>query len=297
MPKGTNNIEHAQQEFNKRYGVDFSIDEFDGTMSGFAEFGGGVNVNEIYRATFSALYKKAYANFVDRKIGDKFDFVEMINEFDKNIMEPYRAQCKNDNKTAPKPYGEWKVSDYLDGVSNYLDDIPLFKPYYAAQRYSDGSLSISDMRNYINNLKKRDDVTVGELSTVDCYISALDTVSRQRSLISKILHPIRYIAEKIYLRSFTSYLEQKTGGKLLTEAGNAKYDGISAISEDQLIGNCRDAVGAAKVQALKNEAERDTCTSEREQISVKGAVSREPKNDTSEKVEYIEVPAKNYFDF
>lgn len=299
MPLNRKKLEAAQAAFNKKYGVKFDIDEFDGSISGLAEIGGIENANQIYKMTFSDLYKEAFANFADRKIDGTFDFMEMINEFDKNIMEPYREECSADGKKCPNSYGGWKVSDYLASVDTYLNDMPLFKPQYAEQRYREGKLGMSDMRAYVNDLKKKDNVTLGELSTVDCYISALSQANDNRSLISKILNPIGLIIEKIHLWIFKSYLEKQTGGLLSTldQDGNEKYQKIAEISNDTLIANARETVGKAKELALKTEQTREVAESQKEQVKIPASEITDEQIKIVDQIVYNDPNKENVIDF
>ena len=289
-------LEAAQAEFNKKYGVDFDIDEFDASISGLAEIGGIENANQMYKMKFKELYQKAFENFVDRRIDGTFDFMEMINEFDKNIMEPYR---EGEGKSALKPYGGWKVSDYLTSVDTYLNDMPLFKPQYAEQRYREGKLGMGDMRAYVNELKKKDNVTLGELSTVDCYISALTQSNNNRSLISKILNPIGLLIEKIHLWILRSYLEKQTGGPLsaLDQDGNEKYQEIAEISNDGLIAKARETVGNAKELALRNEQTREAAESQKEQVKIPASEITDEQIKTFDQVVYNDPQKENSIDF
>ena len=292
-------LEAAQAAFNKKYGVNFDIDEFGASISGLSEIGGIDNADQMYKMKFSELYKKAFENFVDRKIDGTFDFMEMINDFDKNIMEPYREERKGEGKSAPKPYGGWKVSEYLASVDTYLNDMPLLKPLYAGQRYREGKLGMSDMRAYVNNLKKKDNVTPGELSTVDCYISALSEANENRSLISKILNPIGLIIEKIHLWLFKSYLEKQTGGPLsaLEQDGNEKYKEIYEISNDTLIAKARETVENAKELALSNEQTREAAKSQKEQVKIPTSEITDEQIKTFDQVVYNDPQKENSIDF
>lgn len=278
-------IETAQAEFNKKYGVEFNFDEYEGSVSCLDEGGGATSADQIYRVMFTNLYKQAFANFVDRKIDKEFDFVQMLNEFDKSIMGPYREECKTTENVAPKPFGGWTVSQYLTSVDNFLSDEPLFKPHYATQRYNQGKLGLFQMRAYVNSLRSRDDVSTGELSTVDCYMKAIEKSNSDRALIYKILNPVRLIAEAIMLRSFRSYLEQKTGGKLDTQT-NANYASIDAISNDHLIGNARDTVASSKEIALKVEQQR--AEPDKQKMTVSSAAGNDDGIKVEDKVEQKE---------
>ena len=114
MPTFEERINTEQQNFYEKYGVNFDIEGFE-TKSSFHDNLGGFGVNTLYRQAFIPLYKKAFANFIDGKIGDSFDVADMINDFEK-IMEPYREKC-NENKNVKAPdclilFIQWKYGRF-----------------------------------------------------------------------------------------------------------------------------------------------------------------------------------------
>ena len=296
MSKNRQQLEAAQEAFNKKYGVNFDIDEFSASIDGLAEIGNIAGADQIYKVTFSKLYKKAFANFVDRKIDGTLDFMEMINEFDKNIIEPYRKECSDEKKPAPKPYGGWKVSDYLKSVGEYFYDVPSIKSLYAEQRYQSGELGMFKMRAFVNGLRQKENVTAGELSTVDCYLSALSSANKNRSPILKILNPVRFIAEKIFMWSFKRYLEQKTGGALDVEK-NQSYKEISDIANDNLIVNAKETVGKARDMALQNEQTRAAVQNEKEHVPINASEINGDQVKTVDQIVFEDPQKDNFIDF
>jgi hypothetical protein len=98
------------------------------------------------------------------------------------------------------------------------------------------------------------------------------------------------------LRSFRSYLEQKTGGKLDTQT-NANYASIDAISNDHLIGSARDTVAAAKDMALQNEQTRKAAQSEKEQVPINASEINGDQVKTVDQIVYEDPQKDNFIDF
>lgn len=285
MPKQNKNTQTPQDTFNKKYGVDFDIEAFAEGMSFHDDFGSSELMNGIYKTTFTELYKKAYGNFIDRKIGTKFDFVEMLNDFENNIMEPYRKSAQSSGRKPPSPYGGWKLSEYIESVDNYLGGISISKEIFAKERYENRSLRMRDMRKYVDGLKKRNDVTPAELSTVNCYIAGLSYTSNNRSLASKIGNLFRYLAEQRTIKAFTRYLEEKTGGPLsLAEGVNPGYAEVVELSGNADIANSRNAVSFAMEKANGNDRARDAETDEKTRIHVAGIVTTDADISNSERI-------------
>ena len=272
MSKKFDQIEKAQKEFNRRYGVDFDIEELDASLSGLSEFGVGVGVDNMYRMKFTSLYEKAYVNFIDRKLGDRFDFADMLNEFDKNIMEPYRALCAEEKSTPPKTYGGWRMSEYLASANRFLARVPENKLTYAKERYHGGKLSLSDMRKHVNDLKKKGNaVTKEELSAVDCYLRMLTEDQKGRTFAENFRHPVRYFMEWFSMSRLTKFLEEKTGGALTVENGqNPTYEEISKLTEDGTIAQTKEALTAGLKLATEREGSDVQNTNNKETVDLSG---------------------------
>ena len=243
-------ILRAEESFNQTYGVDFSIEKFEGKLDTLTDLR---EANGLFVSAFIPLYKKAYGNFVDRRIGARFDFVEMIKNFEKSIMAPYRISREGAGKSAPSPYGALTVSEYLSSVKEFLDGLPAYKTDYARSRYVGQELSIGDMRGLLSLVSGKSEVTDGELSTLDCYLGALSAEHTSRPLIDNLLHPLRYFDEQKCINELSSFLEEKTEGPLSIHDDNERYRAVSAISRDETIKLSAKVVGTTLAEAVANE--------------------------------------------
>ena len=200
-------ILEAQRSFNEKYGVNFDIYEFEGAINGFTAFGDTINPNDIYKTKFIIQAKKAFENFVDNKLENGLDLGEMIKDFEKMIMDPYREAC--DPEYLTEPFGGWDTAEYIRSLKNFVDGVPDSKSVYAANRYKAGKLPIREMRAYANELKELDMPPVDKLSTLYCYAKGLEIVNQSRSVWWAMLHPIRFFAERREAKNFMEYVEEQ----------------------------------------------------------------------------------------
>jgi hypothetical protein len=151
------------------------------------------------------------------------------------------------------------------------------------------------MKEYMNQLKQKgDNVSLGELSTMDCYLTALSNEHKNRSFINNLWPPFRYFFEMFALKSFKSYLEEKTGGPLSIQEGvNPKYAKVSELSDDGMIGTSKEIVRFAKTQALEREQAREALNSQKQPLSVGDAATDHAPAKTIEKAKSTDVPQKN----
>lgn len=264
-------IKTAQRNFNQRYGVKFDIDEFDGSVNALSDLGSGnVNgtvVDDLYRATFTEMYKKAYDNFVDRKIGDNFDFVAMLDDFDKTVMAPYRAAL-GQGGTKPRAYGGWTVSRYLNAVNASVGSVADSKIQYALDRYSQRKLPIRSMRAYARQLKNNPNPSTKELSTLYCYAESLLQANKERKGIWKLLNLSRHLAEQREAKEFKKYISQVIGEPLEQNSQNKKFGEILAYVNDDLIARSKTTASEAAVEAENKEKILENNDSGKQRVNI-----------------------------
>ncbi len=238
-------IEEQQRRFNEKYGVNFDIYDFEGAINGFTAFGDTVNPNDIYKTKFIIQAKKAFANLVDNKLENGLDLGEMINDFEKMIMDPYREGC--DPAYATEPFGGWDEVGYLRSVNNFIQDVPGNKSVYAAERYLAGKLPIREMRAYAEELKGSNETpTVDQLSTLYCYAKGLEIANQGRPGWWAVIHPFRFFAERREAKNFLKYV-----GAQKNDRGEFLLDMVRSHAGDETI-----TVTKEKIQDALSEEER-----------------------------------------
>ena len=295
-------IEAEQKKFNQKYGVNFDIYEFDGILDALNEDDDVVagdalsnDADPIYRTTFIDLYKKAYGKFVDRRIGDTFDFVEMLDDFENNIMSPYRTIAASNKVTSD--YGGWTTVTYMKSVKNYLDNIPDNNVKFAEERYKAGKLPIREMRAYANSLKKLETPpSAGQLATLKCYAEALTNVNNGRKLRWIIFNLPRYLSEIIEAKNFNKAID-----KLIPSAPNGgensdMYEQVNTLLNDRSIEKSR-AIINDKLNEIAPEVENvNESTVKKEHVVIDEIDDKKVKRNFDKRVEKS-APSKDTLNF
>ena len=283
-------IEAEQRKFNQKYGVNFNIYEFEGTLEALNEDDDLVvdilhnDADPIYRTTFIDLYKKAYGNFVDRRIGDTFDFAEMLDEFENNIMTPHREIAKPNCITSD--FGGWTPETYMNSVKNYLDNIPNNNVKFAEERYKAGKLPIREMRAYANSLKKAETPpTAGQLATLKCYAEALTNVNNGRKLSWIIFNLPRYLSEIIEAKKFNKAIDKLIPTNSDGSKNLEMYDQVDTLLNDRSIEKSRTVIND-KLNEIAPEVENvNENTVEKEQVVIDDIDDKNVKKNFDKTVE------------
>ena len=283
-------IEEEQRKFNQKYGVNFNIYEFEGTLEVLNEDDDLVvdilsnDADPIYRTTFIDLYKKAYGNFVDRRIGATFDFAEMLDEFENNIMTPHREIAKPNCVTSD--FGGWIPETYIKSVKNYLDNIPNNNVKFAEERYKAGKLPIREMRTYANSLKKAETPpTAGQLATLKCYAEALTNVNNGRKLSWIIFNIPRYLSEIIEAKKFNKAIDKLIPTNSDGSKNLEMYEQVDTFLNDRSIEKSRTVIND-KLNEIAPEAENvNENTVEKEQVVIDEIDDKNVKKNFDKTVE------------
>lgn len=215
MPNKFEQYQEQIDDFNYKYGLNFSLNSFDEKARVITEFASAKGLDDLYRSTFINLYKKVLGNCIDTVIGEKkANPTEYYRDFE-GIMKIYRDVVRKEHRDVPSPNGGWKdKSEPLALMQKELDAIPKNKIDYAAERYTKGELRIRDMRGYVDLLKRaqvylKSEEYVDSLAPLYCYKEALKKVHDRRSIGWTILNLPRYIGERNAIRKFEKYLEPR----------------------------------------------------------------------------------------
>ena len=295
-------IEAEQKKFNQKYGVNFDIYEFDGILDALNEDDDVVagdalsnDADPIYRTTFIDLYKKAYGKFVDRRIGDTFDFVEMLDDFESNIMSTYRTIATSNKVTSD--YGGWTPVTYMKSVKKYLDSIPDNNVEFAEERYKAGKLPIREMRAYANSLKKSEtSPSAGQLATLKCYAEALTNVNNGRKLRWIIFNLPRYLSEIIEAKNFNKAIDKLIPPTSNGEENYDMYEQVNTLLNDRSIETSR-AIINDKLNEIAPEVENvNESTVKKEHVVIDEIDDKNVKKNFDKRLEKS-APSKDTLNF
>lgn len=297
MPKKTKSaIEIAESNFNTKYGVEFSVEGFEEKISFFDNMGSAELMNKTYRDTFTELYKKTFANFVDGKIGNKLDVAEVIRDFE-NIMEPLREQRSKNQQKSPTVYGGWTTKTFLAAMNNVVENVPNDKLEYAANRYRANEFRVRDVRAYANALRNRNTTPkIEELATLYCYGEALSKVSKEPARGWRIKHFFKCRAAKREAGKIKDYLVRVTGGALTANSTNEKFNEILRNVNDSLISDSKKRIETAYKAEEAKEINKVNNLNQRESVKFDASIDTRPRSKTVGKINESKEISKQRFE-
>ena len=259
-------IEVTQQNFNKKYGVNFRISEFDGQLRALEDnfVSGGTpkeDWNALYKSDFIKLMKRAFVKFVDNKI-EEFDPKKMLDDFEEMIMGPYREECGRKNATGPEKNANWSDKAFYERVKREFEDIPNSKRTYAENRYMKGTLRVRDIRAFRRQFEAETArPSAKELSTLITYKCALENAVNSRTRGFYFRHPFKSWAEYSELKVIKGFIAQKITGSDTSEnvEQTEAYIEAESIMNDKTIENLKDNV-------TKEIEKSDTLSSEKTKV-------------------------------
>lgn len=203
MAVETTQFSETVKEFNGRYGVNFSYEDYERRINESLK---GIDKNntdavkQAYDKAFIDTAKDLYAQkktnaLLAQKVDDNAFSIDMIDDLEYMLIEPYRVAGRKDGVPEHSTYralsGNQRDDVIRDGVSSVPDSIV---SYYSKQ-YSNGKMTLGSINEFADNLgfehfKSRDILTMLR------YSKALKEVNENRSIWWKIIHPILNYREK-----------------------------------------------------------------------------------------------------
>ena len=194
MPQNVNYEKYQNQvnEFNQKYGVKFSYEEFESNILKMRNFKRNFNFeskdmtmeDSIYRGTFSNLYKQSAHSFIDKKIKN-FSYADFLQDYEALIAN-YRIECEKTGYPKPSVRGGWtKDSDVLESVNKKIADVKDKTQDDVEDRYEKRELRIRDMRAYAEQLRDSGETSVEKISALFVYANALESYNKKRNFFSR----------------------------------------------------------------------------------------------------------------
>lgn len=276
------------KEFNKNYGLDFSLDTFDLKAQSLGNFGPDSALNGFYKSTFAELYGKVFGNCVDGFIdSQKANPAKFFSDFEK-VMIDYRKVCRDEERPYPAPNGGWtNPTEPMEYASQAIAGVPTDKIEYATQRYESGKLRIRDMRKYadtVNNtysyIPKEDRMRL--MSTVHCYTEALKKANESRSFLGKVFNLSRHLAERRAIETFEIYTNSIAKFEAGDGSANEKLAEMKVFAKSDDVEKMRNAVVDFVDRAKLRNA--SGATEEKVKMSIHEA-AQESRVKNAEKIE------------
>lgn len=272
--------QYLVDEFNQRYGVDFSYSDFETEVMRkryIAESRSKISEeNQEYVNRFTSLFDKAFTNSVDRKI-DAFTAEEIVNDYNR-MMNGYSDAYK-DNGTPLKQ--NWvSGSALLKEARDEMEDVKLGKQAFIEEEYLSGALRIRDMRRYAKELQKVNETSPKKLSAIWNYANALQKVNDERPRWWRRIHFIRNAAEKREAENMRNFVTERLQAfDKINGEGSGMREMMVHLSDPTII-KLKDSIETAYASAKK--AEKD------EKLKAKLKAEESKKGDLAQNEQYEE---------
>ena len=210
--------ERAEQ-FNAKYGLNFSYEEFEISVMKHKNLEEGLEIsksrvsieNQFYLSRFGKMHKKALNNYIDGKIPSFYneemlkDYIDLMNGY----SAAYREQHPND-----------KLQPWYNGLklTNKIHDENMTSALwsqtdYAKQRYLKGELPLREMRAYCEQLGRAEGQPSREqLAAIASYAQAIKQVQEDHPWYYRFIHPVRNNAEQRDAKMLADFVKARVGG-------------------------------------------------------------------------------------
>ena len=201
--------QHLVDEFNIKYGLNFSFEEYETNQLRHHNianiFYNGkksaiTTENNLYRGTLLNLYKEYAEKTVLGRSDDSEDLsnedVKSPSDFVKDfesLMNTYRDYCKEIGRTSPSKYGGWKSGiEIMNAMKGKVEEIGngenglIDKTEYVKKEYLAGRMPLRKMRADLENMKSNINPSYEEVSRAIVYLRAINQVRKERSFLAKL---------------------------------------------------------------------------------------------------------------
>lgn len=142
-------FQNAVNEFNTTYGCQLNIKKYSDALKKFGNDETPERINQAYKDIFAEVNKQALRSALEGKI--KFNSsVNMLNEFEKNIIAPLHRESGYDNFA--QPYGGMSEYEQLQLMDKCIKEVPSNLVSQTLEKYETGKLSIDQMAEHANEI-------------------------------------------------------------------------------------------------------------------------------------------------
>ena len=214
-------LKKSAKDFCFKYSCKFDFETFESRVEEFTflrPVGGWV---DVYKTTFSRLYKNALEKVALGITDANFDAEAMLDDFEYTLIRPYVKE--NDPDIRHKPYaGMYDRVTRLLYIDKLTKEAPSNPVDLYAEKYKNGELPIRQMCHRGGAVMKSANSERSHYAEIAGYAMALENINRTRSLVWRFFHPIKNSAEKRYAVRIKKMLVDRFNG------GADEYENIAS---------------------------------------------------------------------
>ena len=306
------NYANDLNDFNMKYGLNFSFDDFVTSQLRFenmaSTFGSirtsSERVNNLYKSTLLKLYKE----YIEKEMLGRSDSSEeqkyfgsdvespskFVNAFEE-LMNIYRVYCKDNKLTPPAQFGDIKdsmvlINDMKSMVNEVRGEITgmIDKTEYVKQQYLAGKMPLRKIRADFERVKSDANPSFVDMGRLINKMRAIGKVRKERSFLSK-LNPLnwsRMYAESRDYAAINNFIvdyndKNPQGYAIAVERANALAS-LDAINESLDLEI--EKINADKTEKVKNTA--------REKVKLDSNLNKIEDPQPEEEKKVVEQPAE-----
>ena len=224
MANNFKDYDYFVNNFNKKYGTNFSLEEYDKEQRRFDNFSenflngpvnGVSNEDNVYRKEFLKLYKQ-YIESIIFEYSDTFFTTPRYDDFVKDfedLIDYYREYRSEEKRKAPSKLGGWKngneIIEAMEGKVNEFTEGFSNKTEYVKNEYLEGRMPLRKMRADLDKISKNEHYTDKELGRIINYHNALETIVQGHTVWSYInlFRLGRTLAENREYKALSTFIE------------------------------------------------------------------------------------------
>lgn len=280
--------QHLADNFNKKYGVNFSYKDFEvevwrnkSLSDDYAAAKRGYSQENIkYVSEFESLFDMAFTNALNKRIA-AFTPQQIAEDY-KIMMEGYRAACKDSGDPFTQ---DWAPNSLLmKGIENEMKDVTDNKQDYMEDEYLRGAYRIRDMRRDAKAVQEDKEISPEKLSAILNYANTLKKVNDDRPGWWRFVHFIRNAAEQREAKNMRDMVNEKAKAYDKVHGEGSCMQEIEKHLNDSAIQDYKNSINEARIEYKKEE---DLTKLEKE-LSARGKVEeKEILLDDEETLEKI----------
>ncbi len=223
----TAEFQHTLNAFNKKYGTAFNYERYEGRKIGFDVLNISNSGDASYNVAIAEVYEQALTAAVGGKV-QRFDSRDLIRDFEKMVMTPYREKCERVGEPRNSTYmGGRSETEMLEAIQGYLQNAPKSKVDVYSNMIKNRELQLRNIRNYANQAENSAALAPQALT----YVAALDKVVQERTFAWKLRHPIQAYCERRDLKNLKEQLRYDENKERVDRSEEYINEQLQAVGE------------------------------------------------------------------
>ena len=229
-------LQSVVNEFNIKYQCDLDLNKFIDAVNKQSKKGNLNAWNDVYKSTFSNLYKKTVQNTVLGKRNSPLSGEKMLDAFEYDVITKFTIACTNNGEfILASKYAGMTDKEACILMKNALNEISHTSySNIAKNQYAKGEVRIRDMVSFTRSAIEGANIknNVEAQRRIMGYAIALEKINESRSKWWRTIHRFRNRAEQRDAALMRNLLLNAIGKEAYHQAEQAAIKDVSAYSQE-----------------------------------------------------------------